>query len=71
MLSGFQNIFNTKILQQKIASFQKGITSLLTTLQNVVSPVTVTTGTTAPVVTTGTETSVLPIGFVFTKPLTL
>lgn len=67
LLSGFQKIFNTTIIKQKVTAFQNGIKSVITNLQNLLTPTTPTTPTT----TGSTDTNVLPLGFVFTKPLTL
>lgn len=68
LLTGFRNIFNVPILKQRVASFQNGIKSIITNIQNLLTPTTVTTGST----TTGsTDTIVIPLGFIFTKPFTL
>jgi hypothetical protein len=67
LLSGFQKIFNSTIIKQKVTAFQNGIKSVITNLQNLLTPTTPTTSTT----TGSTDTNVLPLGFVFTKALTL
>ena len=68
LLSGFQKIYNSTILQQKIQSFQNGITSVIANLKNLLIPTPVSTGSTT---AWSTTTTLLPLGFVFTKALTL
>lgn len=68
LLSGFQRIFNTTILKQKVTAFQNGIKSVITNLQNLLTPTTVSTGSTVDI---PTPANLLPIGFVFTQPLKL
>ena len=46
LLSGFQKIYNSTILQQKIQSFQNGITSVIANLKNLLIPTPVSTGST-------------------------
>ena len=67
LLSGFTNLFNTQALKTKLTSFQNGIKSVIANLQNLLTPTTPT----APTTTGTTDTNVLPLGFVFTKALTL
>jgi hypothetical protein len=67
LLSGFQKIYNSQILKQRLTAFQNGIKSVIAKLQNLLTPATVT----PPTTTGSTTTTILPVGFVFTKPLTL
>jgi len=67
LLSGFQKIFNTAVIKQKILSFQNSITSVITNLKNLLTP----SPSTTPTTTGSSSTTLLPLGFVFTKTLTL
>lgn len=68
LLSWFQKIFNTQFFKQKLTSFQKDIKSVITNLQNILTPTTVSTGSTVDI---PTPANLLPIGFVFAQPLKL
>lgn len=68
LLSGFQKIFNTAVIKQKVTSFQNNITSVIANLKKLLIPTPVSTGSR----TDGSaDTNLLPLGFIFTKPLTL
>jgi hypothetical protein len=71
LIDGFKNIFNTVVLKAKLASFQKGIQSVIQNLlQNKPANQTTNSGNvvSSGVTNTGYE---LPVGFTFNRTLTL
>ncbi len=69
LINGFKNIFTTAILKNKLTQFQKWIQSTIHQLTQSQTNL-VTTGTTEPSGSIATG-YILPVGFVFKRPLTL